>query len=87
MTPKTDKASNHWPLLDFLRATAALLVLLTHTRFSYFPNIDFADQTNVFLKLFYFITGMGYEAVVIFFCAERFPDRGKPHRFHASGQL
>jgi hypothetical protein len=68
MPPKTDKASNHWPLLDFLRATAALLVLLTHTRFFYFLNVDFADQPNVFLKLFYFITGMGYEAVVIFLC-------------------
>ena len=69
MTPKTDKASNHWPLLDFLRATAALLVLLTHTRFFYFLNIDFADQPNVFLKLFYFITSRVTRLLSFFLCS------------------
>lgn len=72
MTKKAGQAPNHWPLLDCLRATAALLVLFAHTRFFYFLNIDFANQPNVFLKLFYFITALGHEAVVIFFVLSGF---------------
>ncbi|MGH6867944.1 MAG: acyltransferase family protein, partial [Methylocella sp.] len=72
MTERADKALNHWPFLDFLRATAALLVLFAHTRFFYFLNIDFADQPNVFLRLFYFITALGHEAVVVFFVLSGF---------------
>ncbi len=72
MIEKAGKAANHCPLLDFLRATAALLVLFAHSRAFYFLNIDFAGQPNVFLKLFYFITGLGHEAVVIFFVLSGF---------------
>jgi len=67
MTEKAAKASSHWPFLDFLRATAAFLVLLDHSRDSYFPDIGVANQEGVFLKLFYFIANRGHEAVVIFF--------------------
>jgi peptidoglycan/LPS O-acetylase OafA/YrhL len=72
MIQGASKAANHWPLLDFLRATAALLVVLAHTRAYYFLNIDFLDQPNIFLKLFYFVTGLGHEAVVIFFVLSGF---------------
>ncbi|MGH6839863.1 MAG: acyltransferase family protein [Methylocella sp.] len=72
MTEKAAKAPNHWPFLDFLRATAALLVLFAHSRPFYFVYIDFADQPNVFLKLFYFITGVGHGAVVVFFVLSGF---------------
>jgi peptidoglycan/LPS O-acetylase OafA/YrhL len=68
MTGKAEKASKHWPFLDFLRATAALLVVFAHSRAYYFLYISFDDEPNVFLKLFYFVTGLGHEAVVIFFC-------------------
>jgi peptidoglycan/LPS O-acetylase OafA/YrhL len=72
MTEKAGKAPNHWPLLDFLRATAALLVLSGHSRLLYFSNIDVAAQPGLFLKLFYFITGLQHEAVVIFFVLSGF---------------
>ncbi|MGH6835171.1 MAG: acyltransferase family protein [Methylocella sp.] len=72
MTEKAGKAPNHWPLLDFLRATAALLVLLAHSRASYFLYIEVADQEGVFLKLFYFITDLGHQAVVLFFVLSGF---------------
>jgi peptidoglycan/LPS O-acetylase OafA/YrhL len=72
MTQKANKASNHWPLLDFLRATAALLVVCAHSRALYFLYMDVADQDGVFLKLFYFITDLGHQAVVIFFVLSGF---------------
>ncbi len=72
MTEKAAKAPNHWPLLDFLRATAAFLVLFDHTRGFYFLDIGVAAQPGLFLKLFYCITGLGHEAVVIFFVLSGF---------------
>ncbi|MGH6796403.1 MAG: acyltransferase family protein [Methylocella sp.] len=72
MIEKAAKAPNHWPFLDFLRATAALLVLFAHSRASYFLYIERADQQGGFLKLFYFITGLGHQAVVIFFVLSGF---------------
>jgi peptidoglycan/LPS O-acetylase OafA/YrhL len=72
MTEKAGKAQNHWPLLDFLRATAALLVLFAHSRALYFLDIDVVGQRGVFLKLFYFITDLGHQAVVIFFVLSGF---------------
>ena len=73
MTEKAGKAPNHWPLLDFLRATAALLVLFAHTRLDwYFLDISVVAQPGLFVKLFYFITELGHEAVVIFFVLSGF---------------
>lgn len=54
-------------LLNFSRWTAALLVVVSHLR-----NIVFVDYENVqhktlLVKAFYFITGLGHEAVIVFF--------------------
>jgi peptidoglycan/LPS O-acetylase OafA/YrhL len=72
MTEKAGQAPNHWPLLDFLRATAALLVLFGHSRDAYFLYTDVLAQPGLFLKLFYFITRLHSEAVVIFFVLSGF---------------
>ncbi len=72
MTEKAGKAPNHWPLLDFLRAAAALLVVFAHSRALNFLYLEVADQEGVFLKLFYFITALGHQAVVIFFVVSGF---------------
>jgi hypothetical protein len=72
MTETAGQAPNHWPLLDFLRATAALLVLFGHTRDSYFVDADVLAQPGLFLKLFYSLTALQYEAVVIFFVLSGF---------------
>ncbi|WP_198017206.1 acyltransferase family protein [Methylocapsa acidiphila] len=72
MTQKTRKTSKHWPLFDLLRTFAALLVLFAHSRPFYFVYISYLDQESAFLKLFYFVTGVGHEAVVIFFVLSGF---------------
>ena len=72
MTENASKAQNHWPLLDFLRAAAALLVLIGHTRRVYFHYTDLLAQPGLFLKLFYFVTGLDGVAVVIFFVLSGF---------------
>ncbi len=53
--------------LDSVRFGAALLVLISHLRA--FVLVDYAllDKPSVPLRLFYFVTGLGHEAVVVFF--------------------
>ena len=72
MTETASKAPNHWPLLDFLRATAAFLVLSGHTRGQFFPKATVIEPHGFFLKLFYFINGLEPEAVVVFFVLSGF---------------
>lgn len=52
---------------DLLRGIAALLVCTSHIR--NFLFVDFGDITNpnFFDKLFYFATGLGHQAVIVFF--------------------
>jgi peptidoglycan/LPS O-acetylase OafA/YrhL len=72
MIETASKAPNHWPLLDFLRATAALLVVFAHSRTLYFVGMGEVDHPGVFLKLFYGITNLGHQAVLIFFVLSGF---------------
>jgi peptidoglycan/LPS O-acetylase OafA/YrhL len=72
MIQQASKAPSHWPLLDFLRANAALLVVLAHSRPYYFLDIAYVDRPNEVLRLFYFVTGLGHEAVVVFFVLSGF---------------
>lgn len=72
MTKRAGTESNHWPLLDFLRAAAALLVLFGHTRNWIFLNIGAVEHPGLLLRLFYFVTVLQHEAVVIFFVLSGF---------------
>jgi peptidoglycan/LPS O-acetylase OafA/YrhL len=57
------KASEH---LDALRGIAAIAVLGFHFRGTFFVDIDSA-QAGWLLRLFYFMTELGHQAVMIFF--------------------
>jgi peptidoglycan/LPS O-acetylase OafA/YrhL len=72
MTGTPGKAAYHWPVLDFMRASAALLVVFAHSRAFYFLNVDQIDQPGPLLWLFYFLTDLGHQAVVIFFVLSGF---------------
>lgn len=53
--------------MDAVRALAALAVFASHLRALFF--VDYAEVTakSPFIKLFYLLTGLGHEAVVVFF--------------------
>jgi len=59
--------------LDLLRALSALIVFVGHTREIVFKTFtEVKMDTGVLTKLFYFISGMGPEAVMIFFVLSGF---------------
>ena len=68
--------------LDITRGIAALLVFLSHARGYLF--IDYnqipVNEVNVFIKIFYFITGLGHESVMIFFVLSGFLVAGSVQR-------
>ena len=56
---------------DFLRGTAAILVLINHSRALVFEDYS-AMSGNILHKLFFFIAGFGHEAVILFFVLSGF---------------
>jgi peptidoglycan/LPS O-acetylase OafA/YrhL len=53
--------------LDFLRWTAALLVIISHLRSLMFVDYHSIESVTITDKIFYFLTGFGHEAVIVFF--------------------
>ncbi len=66
------RLASPWPLLDALRTVAALLVVFGHTRNWFFLPISSVASPGVLLKLFWFVTVLEHEAVVIFFVLSGF---------------
>ncbi|WP_291724676.1 acyltransferase family protein [Bernardetia sp.] len=62
--------TNKFIWFDFFRGVAALMVLISHLRALIFT--DFEPTSSIFKKLFYFITGFGHQAVIIFFVLSGF---------------
>lgn len=54
-------------ILDLLRGASALLVMLGHLRGFLFVDYSELPTANLFSKLFYFGTGLGHQAVMVFF--------------------
>jgi peptidoglycan/LPS O-acetylase OafA/YrhL len=49
------------------RWVSAVLVLVSHLRSLLFKDYQFANSKSALIQLFYFITGLGHQAVVVFF--------------------
>ena len=62
----------HWPFLDLLRFTAALLVRFGHTRGLLFASFQDVPNAGLATTLFYFATGVHREGVAIFFVVSGF---------------
>lgn len=58
--------------LNFLRWIAAFLVVVGHLRSLMFPEYSKLVNPSIFQKIFYFITGLGHEGVIIFFVISGF---------------
>jgi peptidoglycan/LPS O-acetylase OafA/YrhL len=61
-----DKAS-FISFLDFMRWLAALLVVMSHSRRLIFEDYAAVDAPGVLSTIFYFVTGYGHQAVIVFF--------------------
>lgn len=53
--------------LDLLRGCAALLVCANHLRSVSIVGYQSLPDSNVLLQAFYFVTGLGHQAVIVFF--------------------
>jgi peptidoglycan/LPS O-acetylase OafA/YrhL len=69
--PKTTDV-RHWPFLDLVRFGAALLVLFGHARGLYFESITQMPDAGLGTRLFYLLTGVHYEGVMLFFVVSGF---------------
>ncbi len=63
---------NHAPFLDFLRASAAFLVVIGHARHLLFASITTVDRPGLLLKVFWLVTVLKHEAVIVFFVLSGF---------------
>ncbi len=70
---KVDRLDN----LDFLRGLAAFLVLAGHARSYIFRSFGELAHVGPQTKVFYFLTGFGHQAVVVFFALSGFLVGGK----------
>ena len=69
------KIESRYVWLDLVRGLAALTVLAGHLRSALIINYESYSSVNepgILLKIFYFTTGLGHEAVVIFFILSGF---------------
>ena len=58
--------------LDLIRGLAALLVCSGHLRAFLFCGLEEIQLPSVFTKVFYFLTGLGRQAVMVFFVLSGF---------------
>src|SRR5438046_727325 len=63
--------------IDMLRGLAAVLVMVGHLRSFVFVNFASLNNPDVTIKLFYGLTGLGHQAVIVFFAMSGFLVGGK----------
>lgn len=71
---KQVNTSQHFYWLDLLRFIAAFVVFAGHYRGAFFVEYSLLPEKNhnIFVQLFYFLTRIGHEAVIVFFVLSGF---------------
>lgn len=89
MGPPDHKSSagEHFPILDFIRFGAALLVVFGHARSVLLVGIDSVAQPNTMVRGFYLVTGLHEEGVVLFFVVSGFLVGGLAWQRMAAGSF
>lgn len=67
-------------IVNMMRWLAALLVLISHCRYLVLVNYSNVTDKDILAKGFYFLTGFGHEAVVLFFVISGFLVGGISYR-------
>lgn len=67
-----DPANSRYPQLDLIRGVAACAVAGGHLRNLFFQDYEKLQSPSAFCKVLYFLTGLGHEAVVVFFVLSGF---------------
>lgn len=67
-----NRSSYHYEWLDVLRFLAAFVVVLAHVRNSVFLSFDDLSSPGLTEKIFFLITRLGHEAVLVFFVLSGF---------------
>jgi peptidoglycan/LPS O-acetylase OafA/YrhL len=81
------KEASHWPFLDLVRFGAALLVLFGHSRGLYFAGIAQSPDAGIATRLFYLVTGLQHEGVILFFVVSGFLVGGSVWRNVEAGRF
>ena len=66
------KHDKNYVWLDLFRGLSALIVLACHLRAALFVDFYTLTETSYFEKIFYFITSLGHQAVMVFFVLSGF---------------
>lgn len=75
-----------YPLLDVLRGPAAILVFLEHWRNLFFKDFPELESPGILMKVFYLFTGVGHQAVMLFFVLSGCVIAHVIHGMHATGR-
>jgi peptidoglycan/LPS O-acetylase OafA/YrhL len=78
---------NRWPFLDFIRFSAALLVMFGHVRSLFFESIYKVEGAGVATKAFYVVSGVHHEAVILFFVVSGFLIGGRAWELIEQGRF
>jgi len=81
------ETGRHWAFLDFVRLSAAVLVLLGHARGLLLVSMAQVEHPNPLIRAFYLVSGLQHEGLVMFFIVSGFLVGGSVWRLIAQARF
>jgi peptidoglycan/LPS O-acetylase OafA/YrhL len=82
-----NETGRHWALLDLVRLTGAVLVLLGHVRGLLLVSMAQVEHPNPLIRAFYLVSGLQHEGLVMFFIVSGFLVGGSVWRLIAQARF